>query len=58
LQRPAAAHLGWPRGRAAERGLGRVHNVEMTRSLVPDLKRVARIEQQLAMYIGIGNTAW
>lgn len=32
--------------------------VEMTRSLVPDLKRVARTAQRLAMYIGNGHTAW
>ncbi|MFO0457871.1 MAG: hypothetical protein ACK50I_01390 [Burkholderiales bacterium] len=32
--------------------------VEMTRSLVPDLKRVARTGQRLAMYIGNGHTAW
>jgi alanine-glyoxylate transaminase/serine-glyoxylate transaminase/serine-pyruvate transaminase len=32
--------------------------VEMTRSLVPDLRRVARTEQQVAMYIGNGHTAW
>jgi alanine-glyoxylate transaminase / serine-glyoxylate transaminase / serine-pyruvate transaminase len=32
--------------------------VEMTRSLVPDLKRVARTEQRVAMYIGNGHTAW
>lgn len=32
--------------------------VEMTRSLVPDLKRVARTGQQVAMYIGNGHTAW
>ena len=32
--------------------------VELTRSLVPDLKRVARTEQQVAMYIGNGHTAW
>ena len=32
--------------------------VEMTKSLVPDLKRVARTEQQVAMYIGNGHTAW
>ena len=29
--------------------------VEMTRSLVPDLKRVARTAQRLAMYIGNGQ---
>jgi alanine-glyoxylate transaminase/serine-glyoxylate transaminase/serine-pyruvate transaminase len=32
--------------------------VEMTRGLVPDLKRVARTEHQVAMYIGNGHTAW
>ena len=32
--------------------------VEMTRSLVPDLRRVARTDQQVAMYIGNGHTAW
>jgi len=32
--------------------------VEMTRSLVPDLQRVARTGQSVAMYIGNGHTAW
>jgi alanine-glyoxylate transaminase/serine-glyoxylate transaminase/serine-pyruvate transaminase len=32
--------------------------VEMTHGLVPDLKRVARTEHQVAMYIGNGHTAW
>ena len=32
--------------------------VEMTHSIVPDLKRVARTEGQLAMYIGNGHAAW
>lgn len=32
--------------------------IELTHSLVPDLKRVAQTEQQVAMYIGNGHTAW
>ncbi len=32
--------------------------VDMTHSLVPDLKRVARTEHRVAMYIGNGHAAW
>lgn len=32
--------------------------VEMTASLVPDLRRVARTEGSVAMYIGNGHAAW
>lgn len=32
--------------------------VEITQSLVPDLRRVARTEHQVAMYMGNGHAAW
>jgi alanine-glyoxylate transaminase/serine-glyoxylate transaminase/serine-pyruvate transaminase len=32
--------------------------VEITRSIIPDLKRVARTEGEVAMYIGNGHAAW
>ncbi|MFQ6549521.1 pyridoxal-phosphate-dependent aminotransferase family protein [Aestuariibius sp. 2305UL40-4] len=35
---------------------GELH--EITRSVIPDLKRVARTEAQVALYIGNGHAAW
>ena len=32
--------------------------VEMTRSLIPDLKAVARTRHHVAMYVGNGHAAW